>query len=213
MRAELYADSKDAWKWSIAIRKAKESQQVIYWVVMLRPDLGEHGDDEREVLEFIPSVASFFKDERRLHEKGRPPSLARTTLICEKEGVELFSFFEQYPSGETGRLRYMKNVSRAVAARTDGTNILVLLDPDDGIGERKSNGKQIYKSHLSLVWDSLRQGDSLGIVQFQNHVTEDGERNSWPRVLQKGIAGCLGVQAANVVPNHWDKVCVYLIDR
>ena len=36
MRTELYADSRDEWKWSVAIRQAREADQSIFWVVMLR---------------------------------------------------------------------------------------------------------------------------------------------------------------------------------
>ena len=91
MRTELYADSRDEWKWSVAIRHARESAQSIFWVAMLRPGVGRHGDVRKAVDEALPEVKEFFAWERQYHDAGHPKSLARITKLCSEMGIELLS--------------------------------------------------------------------------------------------------------------------------
>ena len=63
MRAELYADSRDEWKWSVVIRHAQQSGQSLFWVVMLRPTANQHGNDRGIVEGALPEVTSFFTQE------------------------------------------------------------------------------------------------------------------------------------------------------
>jgi hypothetical protein len=62
-------------------------------------------------------------------------------------------------------------------------------------------------THLCRVWDALRKGDTLAIVQF-NHRLED-----WVTVLQNRVAQVLGVEAQQVRPFRWATLCLYLVDR
>src|SRR5439155_5610173 len=65
MRTELYADSRDEWKWSVSIRHAQKAGQSIFWVVMLRQTAGQHGTDRAPVAGALPDVTQFFVQERR----------------------------------------------------------------------------------------------------------------------------------------------------
>ena len=213
MRAELFADSKDVWKWSVAIRKAKEEGQCIQWIAMYRPDENMHGDDERNVPNAIPEVEEFFRGERAFIADGHPACLSRTTVICHQLGVEMFANLDHYPSSEPKRKVYLEAICKAISSRKTSKPYLVLLDPDDGIGQRQSNGKQFHKDHLRLVWNCLKEGDTMGIVQFKQHLRDGDVPNSWHLALQKVIAGIVGVSADKVVPHRWDIVCIYLVDR
>ena len=213
MRSELYADSKDVWKWTVALRHALHTHQDIFWVAMFRPDEQMHGDDEQDVPDALPELAAFFKNERDLIKHGCPPSLSRTTLVCHQLGVQMFANLDNYPTTEGKRRVYIERICSTLSARAGSQPYLVLVDPDDGIGQRSANGKQIHKSHLKAVWDRLKDGDTLGIVQFKHHRRDGDIPNSWHTALQKEIAEVLGVLQGSVVPSRWDNVCIYLIDR
>ncbi len=98
MRTELYADSRDEWKWSVAVRQAQNAHQAIFWVVMLRATVGKHGKDRDSVAGALPEVTHFFAQERRHIDEGQPKSLARITTLCSQRGIELFSDMEAYPA-------------------------------------------------------------------------------------------------------------------
>ena len=213
MRNELYGDDKDVWKWSVAIRCAKERNQSIYWAVLLRPNAGEHGMEREFVPDALPGVPEFFEQERSLILMGYPRSLSRTTILCEDQGVKLFSKMDAYPASTSKREEYVESLVHAISIRGEKQKYLVFLDPDNGIGESDSNGMQIHKSHLSMVWESLEEGDTLGIVQFKHHVRDGDTPNSWPEVLRKDIAARLQVDPARVIPHRWSIICIYLIDR
>jgi hypothetical protein len=207
MRTELYADSRDEWKWSVAIRQAQEANQSIFWVMMLRATEKQHGNDRNPVAGALPEVTQFFAQERKQLDEGQPKSLARITKLCSQFGIELFSHMEPYPTSRGQRDHYFDVIVRALEARQPHLKHLVLLDPDNGIGESDSNGRQVHVTHLPLVWDALRLGDTLAVVQF-NHRLED-----WVTVLQNRVAQELGVEVQQVRSFHWATLCLYLVDR
>jgi hypothetical protein len=207
MRTELYADSRDEWKWSVAIRQAREAGQSIFWVVMLRPTAEQHGNDRAPVAGALPEVTEFFADERRHLDEGQPKSLARVTKLCSQLGVELFSDMESYAATLGQRGHYIGNIVRALEVRQAHLKHLVLLDPDNGIGESKTKGEQVHVTHVQRIWNALRVGDRLGFVQFQHFIQD------WVAALQNRVAHTLGVQAQHVRCFAWANVCLYLVDR
>lgn len=207
MRTELYADSRDEWKWSVAVRQARETGQSIYWVVMLRPTVGQHGNDRAPVAEALPEVTRFFVQERQHLDEGQPKSLARVTKLCSQLGIELFSHMEAYPATLGQRGHYIGAIVRALEARQGHLKHLVLLDPDNGVGKANTDGKQIHLTHLQWVWNSLREGDTLAIVQFQHRMPD------WVAALQYRVAEMLGISAQQVRSFPWANLCLYLIDR
>jgi hypothetical protein len=148
MRAEHYADSRDEWKWSVANRQAREAGQSIFWVVMLRPFVGQRDHDRKPVTDALPEVTQFFAQERQHLVAGQPKSLARITQLCSSLGVELFADMEYYPAtlGQWGR--YFGIIVRALEARQPHLKHLVLLDPDNGIGVAKTKGEQVHETHF-----------------------------------------------------------------
>jgi hypothetical protein len=207
MRTELYADSRDEWKWSVAVRQAREASQSIFWVVMLRATAGQHGQDRNPVAGALPEVTRFFAEERQHLDAGQPKSLARVTKLCSQLGIELFSDMEAYPASLAQRGHYFGVIVRALEARQANLKHLVLLDPDNGIGESDSNGRQVHVTHLRRVWDALRKGDTLAIVQFNHHLED------WVTVLRNRVAQVLGVEAQQVRSFPWANLCLYLVDR
>lgn len=206
MRTELYADSRDVWKWSVAIRCARQSGQSILWVAMLRPMVGVHGGDRKVVEGALPEVSTFFDEERRRHDNGQPKSLARVTKLCAQIGIELFSDLEAYPATLARRDRYINRIVE-ITARPRDLKYFVLLDPDNGLGEAESKGEQIHVSHLRRIWENMRDGDTLALVQFQHFVA------NWIGSLRKKIAGVLTVDVPRVCPFPWDNVCLFVVER
>jgi hypothetical protein len=209
MRTEHYADSRDEWKWSVAIRQAREAGQSIFWVVMLRPFVGQRDYDRQPVTDALQEVTQFFAQERQHLDAGQPKSLARITKLCSSLGVELFSDMEDYPATLGERGRYFGNILRALEARQAHLKHLVFLDPDNGIGVAKTKGEQVHESHLQELWDHLRKGDTLGLVQFEHRL----RAQDWRVVLRDRIANLLHVQPQQVRSRWWDNLCIYLADR
>jgi hypothetical protein len=174
---------------------------------MLRPSVGQHGNDRAPVPRALPEASQFFAEERRHLDAGQPKSLARVTKLCSQLGVELFSDMEAYPTTLGQRGHYIGNIVRALVARQPHLKHLVLLDPDNGIGEAHADGKQVHLTHLEAVWGALREGDTLAIVQFQHRIPD------WVTVLQHRIAQTLGAQVQQVRWSAWANLCLYLIDR
>src|SRR5438132_12539714 len=97
MRAELYADSRDIWKWTVAIREARQRNQPIYWVVMNRPDQQEHGKDRSEVPGALPEVKTFFEQERRRIDVGESRDLTRIQSLSKSANISLEMNMDSYP--------------------------------------------------------------------------------------------------------------------
>jgi hypothetical protein len=207
MRTELYADSRDVWKWSVAIKHAQQSAQSIFWVAMLRPGKGRHGNDRKVVQGSLPKVGEFFAREREYLDLGHPKSLSRITNLCSETGIELFCDMEAYPAALGQRGRYFSRLVDALRARQRHLKYLVLLDPDNGIGQARTKGEQIHTSHLQLIWDATRKGDTLAVVQFQQFIPK------WVASLQQKIACWLAVDVTQVCSHAWDNICLYLINR
>jgi hypothetical protein len=202
VRRELYLDDKDIHKWSVTISAAQQNGQSIFWVTMLRPDIGKHGDGRRTVPGAVPEVAAFIEDER----KAKHRDLSRMAVLCGELGVDLATDLSLYPTALGERGRYFVEVRRALETESQGKR-LVFLDPDNGVGTSNREGRQIHPDHLRSVWSALRQGDTLAVVQFSH-------RNSdWVGLLQTRIAQILDVPVAHVRPQPWGIVCLYLVDR
>ena len=174
---------------------------------MLQPMVGLHGGDQKPVKEALREVSRFFAQERRHHDNGHPRSLPRITNLCSQMGVELFSDIEAYPAALSQRDRYINRIVETLKARQENLNYLVLLDPDNGLGESKFNGEQIHVSHLERIWNSMRDGDTLALVQFQHFVPD------WIGSLRKKIAEVLTVEVLRVRPFPWDNMCLFIVYR
>ncbi|OYV84756.1 MAG: hypothetical protein B7Z73_14855, partial [Planctomycetia bacterium 21-64-5] len=95
---------------------------------------------------------------------------------------------EAYPATLSQRGRYIGAIVRALEARQKGLKHLVLLDPDNGIGESRSNGEQIHVTHLQQIWKALRSGDTLAVVQFQHFIAD------WVETLQGRVADIFAIE-------------------
>jgi hypothetical protein len=205
MRSELYADSRDEWKWSVAIRHARQVSQTIFWVVMLRPNVGEHGKDRQPVGDALQEVTDFFSEERLSHDEGKPKELSNVSRLCSQMGVSLVAEMALYPASLAQRGNYVDGVVRALQAESQYRRF-VLLDPDNGIGESSRRGEQVHVAHLKQIWRALGDGDTLAVVQFQNNIPD------WIMSLRTRIAQLLSVPLSHVRSFSWRNVCLYLVD-
>jgi hypothetical protein len=205
MRSELYADSRDEWKWSVAIRHARQVSQTIFWVVMLRPNVGEHGNDRQPVEDALQEVTDFFSAERLSHDEGKPKELSNVSRMCSQMGVNLVAEMALYPASLAQRGNYVAGVVRALQAESQH-KCFVLLDPDNGIGESSRKGEQVHVAHLKQIWTALREGDTLALVQFQNRIAD------WVESLQTRIADLLDVPIPQIRCFPFSNICLYLVD-
>lgn len=205
MRTELYADSRDEWKWSVIAFNA--GQRAVRWVAMLRPDIGEHGEDWNPVPEAHRSVTEFFGQERTLLEQGMPRELQRTSLLFQRLGIPFVSDMTPYRTSLNLRTAYVNRLIDTLDQRRPDCREIVFLDPDNGFGRSRENGQQVYASHLTEIWQSLRPGDSLAIIQFQHHV------HDWVGHLRADIGGLLDIRANEVAIHPWSNTCIYIADR
>jgi hypothetical protein len=207
MREELYADSRDELKWTVATRIATEKLQSIRWVVMFRDDIGQHGDGTEIVPNAAPAVTQFFQQERQLIQNGIQPNLRRIVPLCQQLDLAIDINLDPYPASVNRRRTYVDNEINYLNGRQQDRRDFVFVDPDNGIGYSPSNGKQFYEDHVPLVWQALRIGDTLGVVQFQHHVV------NWVVHCSQNLARLIGVNPQHVLSNHWNNVCIYTVDR
>src|SRR5213594_1108998 len=169
MRNELYADSRDELKWTVATSVALERSQFIRLVVMYRPDIGQHGKGREVVPNASAIVTKFFQQERNLFQNGTPRDLTRIEKLCKSLELAIDMNMHPYPEKLNGRRSYIDDEILFLNSRPPNRRDLILIDPDTGIGRSSENGKQFHEDHVPLVWNELREGDSFAVVQFQYH--------------------------------------------
>jgi len=207
MRNELYADSRDELKWTVATSTALTRSCSIRWVVMHRPDIGQHGEGRETVPAASPTVTRFFQQERQLFENGTQRDLRRISGLCQPLGIAIDMNMEPYPAALNARLAYITAETDFLSARAADRRDVVLIDPDNGIGRSGVNGLQFHEDHVPLVWQALREGDTLAVIQFQHHEAD------WVQQRRQNLARLLGLSAAAITPHHWRNVCVYVAPR
>ena len=207
MRSELYADSRDEWKWSVVTTTASENSQSIRWIVMLREDIGQHGQNWEPVPQASSGVTAFFQQERQLILNGTPRDLTRISILSQRLGIPIDMNMTPYPASLSTRDTYIGVEVSFLDNRAPERRDVVFADPDNGVGQSEVNGKQFHETHVLTVWQALRSGDTFAVVQFQWN-----ERN-WVQQRRQNLAGLLGIPVQRITPHHWDNVCIYVADR
>ena len=208
MRNELYADSRDELKWTVATQFAHNNRQSIRWVAMFRQDINMHGDGVENVPNASPVVTQFFQQERQWFLAGAAqPALARIHPLCQQLGIHIDINLQPYACSLNRRLLYIEQEIDFLNARIPDRRDFVLVDPDNGIGCSSSNGKQFHENHVPIVWNCLRRGDTLAVVQFQHHEV------NWVQNRRTNIAGLLGIQTQQIQQHHWNNICIYTANR
>lgn len=207
MREELFADSRDELKWTVATSTATARSQSIRWVVMFRNDVGQHGDGTETVPNAALVVTQFFQHERRLFQNGTQPNLRRIAPLCQQLGITIDMNMNPYPASVARRRTYVDEEITFLTSRSQERRDFVLFDPDNGIGRSESNGMQLHEDHVPLIWQALRTGDTLGVVQFQHH------EKDWIEQRRQNLARLIGVNPQCVLSSHWNNVCIYTADR
>jgi len=205
MRNELYADSRDELKWTVATRNAQMRNQAIRWVTMYRPNINRHGNG----VELVPNsslvVTQFFEQERQAFQAGFLPDLRRIIPLGQQLGIEIEMNLQEYPQSINARLRYIEAELHFLRNRVENRNHFVLIDPDNGIGRSHNDGKQFHEDHVPLIWNNLREEDTLGIVQFQYREAD------WVNQRRQNLVRLLGLQEEQVSSDSWNNVCIFTI--
>jgi hypothetical protein len=210
MRPELYADSRDVWKWSVVIQHAQQIAVPVYWVAMLRPDANEHGRRENwDDLppHTMPEVAAFFREERALINNGQMPNLWRVSRLAERIKISVQHNMCPYACSMAGRAKYVDGITSFLDGRSEDRRDLLLLDPDNGFGRSEGNGCQMHLDHLSRLWSVMRSNDALAMVQFNHHVP------NWIETLRESLAGALDIDPRVLQPHPWQNICVYVATK
>jgi hypothetical protein len=207
MRNELYADSRDELKWTIATTNATNHSQSIRWVAMLREDVNKHGKGTEVVPNASPVVTQFFQLERAAFQAGSVRHLSRIVPLCNQLNISIEINLDPYPSSVNRRLSYIRNEVAYLQNRNPTRRDFVLIDPDNGIGRTKSNGMQLHESHVPLVWNALRTEDTFCVVQFQHREV------NWIDQSRAKLADLIDVQIKRVHSHHWDNICLFTVNR
>src|SRR5215469_14569272 len=133
MRNELYADSRDELKWTVATSMALLQSCSIRWVVMHRPDIGRHGEGREVVPIASATVTSFFEQERQLIQDGTPRELTRIMGLCHPLGIAIDMNMQRYPAALNARLNYITAEAAFLIGRAADRRDVVFVDPDNGI--------------------------------------------------------------------------------
>ena len=129
------------------------------------------------------------------------------TKMCDQLGIELYADMEAYPAAFGQRGRYVGSIVRTLESRQEHLKHLVLLDPDNGIGESESSGEQVHVTHVQKIWKVLRTGDTLAIVQFQHRIA------NWVEELRTRVSKVLDRDVGEIQAFPWANLCLYLINR
>lgn len=209
MQTQFYSDAKDVWKWSSVFAEAEGGPGSVYWVVTLRPDQGgNHGSDRQAVPGADPRVVDFFDRERALIDRGQPRDLARTAVLFQEAAIPFDQDMDPYPAGMGKREAYVRNCMTWLSQRLPERRDVVFLDPDNGMGNTISNGRQVHMRHLRLLWDALRPGDVLMTIQFPWF------RKNWVQALANELANALGVAPESVRTHAWEKrLALYAVTK
>jgi hypothetical protein len=207
MRNELYADSRDELKWTVATTNATTRNQSIRWVAMFRQDIGFHGNGVQNVPNAATVVTEFFLRERQAFQGTETPALERVVVLCQALQLPISMNLGQYPVSVKRRLAYIQNEIRYLEGRPQTQRDFVLVDPDNGIGRQSKTGMQFHEAHVPLVWNGLRQGDTFGVVQFQHR------EDDWINRRRQRLAELIGVQVEQVESFAWNNVCVLTVHR
>lgn len=212
MRPELYADSRDVWKWTVAAREALQGPRAIRWVSMFRPNRQEHGEGRELVPSACPVVEAFFEAERNhIVQNGIPDinsisvSLSR---LCSSLKVQFEANTLPYAVSVNRRLEYVRDESSFLATRPKLRRDVIFVDPDNGIGRAATYpraGMQLHEDHVPLLWRALRKDDILAIVQFQ------WNEPNWVNTRQTNLARILGISASQIRAYPWSNVCIFAV--
>lgn len=207
MRHELYSDNKDEFKWDTVIKHAVAKDQIIDWVVCLRPKIGKHGNVLVSYPQAKPSISQFFTQERAA--LPAPPASRnayRVRNLCQQEGVQLQVHTGLYRTSQGLRDEYFDEVVSYLNARNQGPSTLVLIDVDNGLGV-SNNGRQATAGQLDKIYQNLKTGDTLAFVQFRHR----GE--AWPTDRVDAFAQAIGVPGANVNSPNYGSVAILIVDK
>lgn len=207
MRNQFYADSRDVHKWSVVVQAASRSNRAVYWAAMARADDGPHGNDWSNATNADPKVTAFFSQERNLIKNGQPKDMSRTAILFQQIGIPLTSNLHPYPKGFYARNNYIQQIIQVLAQRPAEMKSVVFLDPDNGLGQSQMCGKQVHEDHFQNLWQNLRVGDALIVIQFQLHI------DNWAAKQQEKIARLLQIPVAQVSSFPWANVCLYVAER
>ncbi len=206
MRVEYFADSRDIWKWTVVTQAALQGPRSIHWVTMLR----DHVQDRQHVPNACPKVDEFFQEERKHLDKRVDQTLGLIRRLCKTLCITLEINTTPYPSSLSRRRKYIQEVVSSLESRPPKQRDVVLLDPDNGVGTAKGpakGGMQIHEDHVALLWNALKCGDILAIVQFK------WNEQDWVQNRQATLTRLLGIASNQVIPNLWSNLCVYTANR
>jgi len=202
MQDRFYADKKDVWKWTVALRAAAlASRRVLYVAMRTESETKSHSKLFREQDEVTRRMVEFFDKEVR--ELSACPRLERITGL--DTSIELVP--ELYSAKDPA---YFRGIENRLRNREKGRKYVVLLDPDTGI-ESKSPDKH---KHLLLkdvvsVWDWMSVGDTLLVYQ------ERYFKADWREQKRNQLEEALGNGVKVQVKSHpvMSQMCIFQADK
>jgi hypothetical protein len=165
-----FGDERDLWKWTVAVRSARDAKSEIVYVAMMQDS------NLREADSYDPEVKRFFRGSH---------SLSEITKLGNAAGIQVVPFLHPYRRQDWKG--YFEAISKHLNARANGLNSVVLIDPDTGLWSENPQSCHIRKDELRLVWDGMKPGDTLLVYQHQQRQT------GWHQTAATKLATCLAV--------------------
>jgi hypothetical protein len=196
MRHDFYADRKDVWKWTLALRLAGDKKWIMY-VAMFRPNQRDYGPVDSCANE---RVKSFFESERKI--------IAEESLQCLQRVVRLHPekidpIFAEY----TGSSDYFTHVVEKLDGRESQRRDVILVDPDNGIEPKKCGPKHVPVSELKKLWSRMRPGDDLVVFQYNDHTPD------WLENKRGLVENGLGLSKETVVKEQHGSVGFLVVSK
>jgi hypothetical protein len=199
MRDEYYGDTRDFWKWTVALRESG-SDRKIFHVAMLQPPPRRPRRMPDGVNE---GVWNFFAKEWQCLD-AESPSCSRIVGLSSE--IRLFS----QPFANRNRSDYFKEVASALAGRPWDDRYAVLLDPETGIGGSNPSRRHLSPHDVEAVWSAMRVGDVLLIYQHNAHV----KKERWIAEKRQMLADTAGISDRSLIRTYpHSDVCYFVLEK
>jgi hypothetical protein len=196
MRYDFYADQKDVWKWTLALRLARDEKWVTY-VAMFRPSQRDYGEVDSRADE---RVTSFFESERKIIAEESPRWLQR---IVKLRPGKIDPIVMEY----TGSPAYFAHVVEKLDGREAQRRDVILVDPDNGIEPKQCGPEHVPVSDLKRVWNRMRPGDDLLIFQYNDRTS------GWLESKRRLLENALELSNEAVVKEQYGNVGFLIVSR